>query len=99
MAAALIRVFEQEPELLAELSRREAAKAAFVSVAKLMPLAQGEWRPPLLRVGAGDLGFVVLDGLIVRPTEVAGRTGVELLGTGDIARPGPQLRTRSCPPR
>jgi CRP/FNR family transcriptional regulator, cyclic AMP receptor protein len=87
MATALVRIFEQDPELLAGLSRREAAKAASAAVAKVIPLERGEWRPPLLRLGPGDLGFLVLDGLIVRRTEVAGRTGVELLGPGDIARP------------
>lgn len=87
MASVLVRVFEHEPELLRNLRPRDAARAGDAGIARRLELAPGEWRPPLVRLGAGDLGLLIVNGLIIRRTEVIGRSGVELLGAGDIARP------------
>jgi CRP/FNR family cyclic AMP-dependent transcriptional regulator len=87
VARVLVRVFEHEPELLSGLPRREAEKALEAAVAPMTVLEPGDWRPPLVRLRAGDLGLLILDGLIIRRTDVMGRTGVELVGAGDVARP------------
>jgi CRP/FNR family transcriptional regulator, cyclic AMP receptor protein len=85
ITTALIRIFEREPDFIDRLPRREAATATEVAVARMIDLERGEWRPPLIRLSRSDLGLLILRGLIVRRTEVAGRAGIELLGTGDVA--------------
>ena len=52
-----------------------------------MLLDTGEHCPPLVRLHPGDLGLLVLEGLVLRRLEVMGRQGVELLGDGDVLRP------------
>lgn len=44
-----------------------------------------------MRLSAGDLGLLVLNGLIVRRIAVIGRTAVEVIGSGDVVR--------ACSPR
>lgn len=48
----------------------------------------GPWRPPQRVVaGSGDLGFLVVDGLLLRSVMVADSRCTELLGRGDVLRP------------
>jgi CRP/FNR family cyclic AMP-dependent transcriptional regulator len=83
----LIRLFEQEPDLVAGLDPRTQQVARAQTVVRTLRLERGDWRPPVIRLPPGSVGVMVLDGLILRRAESLGRAGVELLGTGDLVRP------------
>jgi len=87
MAAEAVRVFEAEPELLGDLPRRSADEIRRNAVARVIALKRGEWQPPVVTLRSGDLGLLILDGLVLRQVEVVGRSAVELVGSGDIVRP------------
>lgn len=87
MKDRLVRVFEHEPGFLCNIPRREAERASRSAVARVVELERGQWRPPLVRLRTDDVALLVLDGLIIRRVEVIGRTGIELIGAGDVLRP------------
>lgn len=48
----------------------------------------GAWRPPRrLADSTGDLGFLIIEGLLMRRVMIADTRCVELLGRGDVLRP------------
>src|SRR3954452_17285855 len=83
----LIRLFEFEPDLLGALPAREAETALARTVVECGPLERGESAPPALGAQDIDLGYLVLEGLLLHRTEFAGRRAVELIGPGDLVRP------------
>ena len=51
-------------------------------------IGRGPWHPPEVEPEpAGQLGLLVLEGLLVREVQVTGGRCVELLGPGDVLRP------------
>jgi hypothetical protein len=82
--ASLLRL---DPDLGDALEPAALAAARRV----LVPVASapvGPWRPPQRVVaGSGDLGFLVVDGLLLRTVMVASARCTELLGRGDVLRP------------
>jgi CRP/FNR family cyclic AMP-dependent transcriptional regulator len=99
MKDPLVRIFEHEPEFLCNVPHREVEKASRAGVARVIELGRGKWRPPLVRLRADDVALLVLDGLIIRRVEVVGRTGIELIGAGDVLRPwsGDEEKNASVP--
>ena len=85
--ADVVRLFDYEPDLLARLPGQEADTARHYTVVESVTLARGDLRPPAIRAAAVDLGFLVLDGLLLHRVEHVGRAAVELLGPGDLIRP------------
>lgn len=80
-------LLEIDPDLGSNLdsAARSAAEKILVSVA-LAPT--GPWRPNASGgANPGDLGFLVIDGLLMRRVLIAGTRCTELLGQGDILRP------------
>jgi CRP-like cAMP-binding protein len=86
--ANVVRVLDEDPDLAAALDDEELAVASRHLVAGELRLPRGAWEPdhPLGR-SRGDIGFLVLDGLIVRETQIGRHTTAELLGDGDLLRP------------
>ncbi len=83
-----MHVLEDDPDLGAALSEPERALATQHLVAAELRLPAGEWKPAHPLGGApGDLGFLVLDGVLVRETLVGRHITDELLGEGDLLRP------------
>jgi CRP/FNR family transcriptional regulator, cyclic AMP receptor protein len=85
----VVEVLDVLPELHDQLSddRREAARRTLR--ARALQIRRGRWAG--LQDAAltdGGLGFLVLDGAIVRCVTAAHRTSGELLGPGDLLRPG-----------
>jgi CRP-like cAMP-binding protein len=86
----LMRVLDADPELgelLDAASYREAQRQV---VAELRSLAPGEWLPGRESDngdGGGHLGFLILDGLLLRDVRLANSVCGELLGQGDLVRP------------
>ena len=84
----LVRVLAADAELGAGLSENDLAAAERYAVAEAMRVPAGEWEPAHdVRPGAGDLGLLVLGGLLKRRLEVANSACAELLGHGDLLRP------------
>jgi CRP-like cAMP-binding protein len=88
VAPNVVHVLEEDPELASALDETEAAIATRHLVAAELRLPRGEWAAdhPLGR-SRGDLGFLILDGLMVRETVVGRHSTAELLGAGDLLRP------------
>jgi hypothetical protein len=88
VAINVVRVLEEDPGLAASLDDAERAVAAQHLVAAEMRVPRGPWDPSHpLGHARGDLGYLVLDGLLVRETALGRHTTAELLGGGDLLRP------------
>jgi CRP/FNR family transcriptional regulator, cyclic AMP receptor protein len=81
-----VRVLEADPELLEAVppSSREAARKGLQ--ARRVTVARGPWNPEGLSA-SGDLGILVLQGLVTRDVEIAEARSSEILGPGDVLRP------------
>jgi hypothetical protein len=81
-----LSIFEEAPELLQDL-RVRAGELAQVRV-PLLVVERGSWRPPIPQDGGRrHFGLLLLDGLVLRRLTLNGRTGAELLGSGDLLQP------------
>lgn len=91
MAKNVVRVLDEDPGLAASLDEAERTVAAQHLVAAEMRIPRGPWRTnqPLGKSRA-DLGYLILDGLLVRETVVGRHTTAEILGAGDLLRPWDQ---------
>lgn len=84
----LVRVFEHDPDLLDGQGERDGAHLRMRAVARRSCAEPGPWRPQLGDAAPrAHLGLLVLDGLLVRTTQVAGRECSEVAGPGDLLRP------------
>lgn len=85
----LIRILEADPDLGVDLDRHTFAKA---SGELLAPVFDVQWRTRTAHWGFGPgairLGLLVIDGLVVREVSVLGTCSAELIGAGDLLRPG-----------
>lgn len=88
MRPRTVQLLDEEPDLGDGIdpSLREAARRELVVEVIERPKGRLDKRPGLPST-TGALGLLVLDGLLVRRTSMAGRRGVELLGAGDLLRP------------
>jgi CRP/FNR family cyclic AMP-dependent transcriptional regulator len=82
-----VRVLDADPELARRLDRSQALAARQQLVTGVECLAAGRRLPPRALSAHRDralLGFLLLDGLLVRRVVLGGRHSVELLGAGDL---------------
>jgi CRP/FNR family transcriptional regulator, cyclic AMP receptor protein len=98
VASRLIRVLEEDPELVADLDPEAAEQATLLAVAPLLELEPGPWYPRFEGADRdGSLGVLVLDGLVVRSARLVEHDGIELLGPGDLLRPWQGERSAPFP--
>ena len=83
----LVRPFEYEPDLLRRLPSEDATRARERVVAESLVLSPGALDSPLAPEREPLLGYLVLEGVLVRRYDFAGRRAVELVGPGDVVRP------------
>ena len=84
----LVRPLDEDVGLGASMAQPEREKARVATVAPLLLVGPGPWQPPSEPRRSGlDLGLLVLDGLLQRKLELAGRTLTELRGPEDLLRP------------
>jgi CRP-like cAMP-binding protein len=83
---SIVRVLDEEPELAGDLagSRLDAARSQFI--ARALDRPSGPW--PLLE-RTPDVGFLVLDGVLVREILLEDTVSAELLGPGDLLHDRP----------
>ena len=94
----LVRVLDVDPELGYQLDDENRAAARRYAVAELRVLEPGPWldaqRPPGTD---GNLGLLVLDGLLAHELQLGTGQSAELLGEGDLLRPWDDDRGQSIP--
>jgi hypothetical protein len=84
------RVLIEDSELAEAIPPALRAQAAGECVVSVRSVARGRWHPEAAMgswVGAGGIGLLVLEGLLIRRVGVDDRFGAELLGEGDLLRP------------
>lgn len=83
----MVAVFEDAPELLLGVADAEAAELMAVRT-PVVTVERGVWRAPALRAQTHcHFGLLVLEGVMLRRVSLNGRTGAELLGSGDLLQP------------
>lgn len=86
--AAVVHVLAEDRRLGAHLPPEELAAATQHLVAAEVRVPEGAWEPDdLLGGAAGDLGLLVVDGLVSREVRVGRHACAELLGVADVLRP------------
>ena len=84
----LIRVFERDPDLLADVEEPAASHLRLRMATRRVCVEPGPWRPAIDDdERSGHLGLLVVDGLLVRTLHLAGRESSEVVGPGDLLRP------------
>lgn len=85
-AAPFVHVLERDPELGLRVPAADIARARASLVAPVRTLNRGLWEAPQ-EYEPGQLGFLMLGGLLARDLTIVGTTSTELLGTGDVIHP------------
>lgn len=63
---------------------------------RVVRLAVGPWDPRPFDLGAGALGLLLTDGLLLRRVRIGARVAAELLGQGDLVRPWHAVEPPFC---
>jgi CRP/FNR family transcriptional regulator, cyclic AMP receptor protein len=88
-----VRLLDADPDLAAGLDDRAVDEARGRLVARADRVESGGWDPHrALPDPDGDLGVLVLDGLLTRDVQIASTSCAELVGRGDVLRPWDDLR-------
>jgi hypothetical protein len=87
---ASVRVLEADPELGLRVPPDRIALARQLLVAPVAALACGCREVP--RAAHGQLGYLLLEGVLGRDVTLAGTTSTELLGEGDLLEPASPAR-------
>ena len=82
-----MRILEVDPELGLRIPVNEVSRAREDLVARILTLKPGHWDVPRGESVRGQLGFLIVEGLLARDVTLAGRTATELLGDGDVVQP------------
>jgi hypothetical protein len=89
-----VSVLERDPDLGDDLSEEEFELARQQAVARVVRYPKGPWNVRRRDFqGAGSLGVLITDGMLVRKVTVGDRTCAELLGPGDLTQPWLRLST------
>jgi hypothetical protein len=80
-------LLREDAGLAEQLPPDRLDEALASSAAAVISVERGPWAPPLPPHPEGWLGYLVLDGMLVRRVTLAGTTWAELLGPGDLLEP------------
>lgn len=85
-----IRVLDADPDLGTNLPPERFEQARQALVARTEGISRGQWRPDLESgpESHGGVGQLIVEGVVVRRLSLGHRSCAELLGPGDILRPG-----------
>jgi CRP/FNR family cyclic AMP-dependent transcriptional regulator len=81
------RLLEADPDLARNLPPDTVRAMDPHLVADVLELSVGDWSVERTEPHPGHLGYLVLDGLILRRTELNGARSGELISKGDLIRP------------
>jgi CRP-like cAMP-binding protein len=95
-----ISVLDADRDLAARLAPAALQAASEHAVAPAFTVRPGAVDPLTWdRTAGGELGFLVVSGLLTRSVTVLGRTSIELLGAGDLVRPSEERAEDLSVPR
>lgn len=89
-------LLEAEPGLAVGLGGRQREEASRRLRVPVVHLSPGPWEPPA--EGAGELGYMICSGMLLRRVKIEGGRSVELLGAGDCLFPWRQEPTSFSQP-
>jgi CRP-like cAMP-binding protein len=81
------RLLEADPDLARNLPPDSLRNLRPALVVDVLELPVGEWSPSQSEPLGGHLGFLLLEGLILRRTRINGSRSGELISRGDLIRP------------
>ncbi len=94
----LIQLLARDPDLGTDLPQNEQRRARERVVVPTVTLAVGDEGDLARQMDhPGLIGFLVVEGLLLREIGVAGSVAAELIGTGDLIHPG-DVRASDLPP-
>jgi hypothetical protein len=82
-----VRVLEEDPELASSLAPERLELATRHAIAPVEQIPPGVWEPDGPADADGQLGLLVLDGLLLRDVTFTRAACTELVGRGDLLRP------------
>lgn len=82
-----IRVLEADPDLGAHIRRDLFERARLSCTVELTIPGREAWPPPSVERATELLGFLVLRGVVLQRTHLAGRETVDIFGPGDVVTP------------
>ena len=83
-----VSVIDADPELATWLTPGEMGAARRDTVVPVLVVNHGSWEPePPHACGWRHLGYLVLEGVLVRDEELAGSLSTELVGPGELLQP------------
>lgn len=94
--AKIVQLLECDPELAEGLSPEERAVAEGALPVPLAGLRKGPWCPNGGQPEPGQLGYMIVEGLLVRRIEVGQGSSIELLGRGELLRPWQEDTSSFC---
>lgn len=94
---SLIRLLDHDPDLARHFDPLELPVAAAAITVAARQASPGPWTPPAVRP-QGMIGFLVLDGTILRDVTLADRSCAHLIGPGDVFDPWMQGEVGLCGP-
>jgi CRP-like cAMP-binding protein len=83
----MVRVLDEDPNLAAAMTPQALATARSDAIAPLLALPRGAASFSIESGGPGDLGLLVLDGMLAQHAWFGQMASIELLGPGDLLRP------------
>jgi CRP/FNR family transcriptional regulator, cyclic AMP receptor protein len=92
----VIQLLEFDPELAEGLTAEERTIAARALPVPVAGLRKGPWRPNGGPPDPGQLGYLIVGGLLVRRIEVGQGSSIELLGEGELLRPWQEDTSSFC---
>ena len=81
------RLLEADPGLARTLPPEAVDALRDELVADVLELPLGEWGPTQPEPDPGHLGYLLIDGLMLRRTAINGAKSGELISRGDLIRP------------
>jgi hypothetical protein len=94
--ANVVQLLECDSELAEGLTPEERAVAERALPLPVASLPKGRWRPSSGETESGRLGYMVVEGLLVRRVEVGQGCSIELLGKGELLRPWQEDTSSFC---
>jgi CRP-like cAMP-binding protein len=92
---SLIRLLDHDADLARHFDANQLPKASAAITVAARQAPAGPWTPPASRP-EGMIGFLVLDGSILRDVSFGGRSCAHLIGPGDVLDPWMQMDVSPC---
>lgn len=91
---SVCHVLSEDPDLAQFIAPQQRAQAVERCVARTTRVPRGRWSACASEGLREGIGLLVLEGLLLRRVGIDGRFGAELLGVGDLLRPGESDESR-----